>query len=240
MERRFLRDDAESLVLDADQAGDPSPAVRADQVVAVDQVLATGAVLSDRRRTPSSSCSSAISSWLKRMLPVRARPPGPSAAAPAGSAGGSAAATGSPPPGLIRAARAPALQLDEPAPVIRIGTGEPRVERGRCHLLCRGAALCDRVRNANLVEHLHRALVQDMRLRQVGGLWPRANEQMLDALARRAASTRSDRHRRHRRQHRNALLGAFNERHGASSLSHELGCSLQLEFECTLQLHFRV
>jgi hypothetical protein len=72
-----------------------------------------------------------------------------------------------PAPVLVRSACTPALHPRQAAPVVRFRTGEAGVEgRGR-HLLGRRAAPSDRVRHPDVIERLHRPLVQDVRLGQV-------------------------------------------------------------------------
>jgi 3-(3-hydroxy-phenyl)propionate hydroxylase len=65
-------------------------------------------------------------------------------------------------------------------PVVRAGAGEAGVERGRGHLLRRRAALGDGTGHADVVQDFHRPLVQHVGLGQVGGLRPRAGQQVLD------------------------------------------------------------
>ena len=134
--------------------------------------------------TPSSSCASSSSSWLKRIRP------GESRSAPALRIGsrricgrlswrhGLAARQFSFSP--------PAPQDSSLAirrPVVRVVPGEARVVRGGRHLLGRRAALGDLVGDAAVLEDLHRPLVEDVGLRQVRRPRPRADQQVLDAVA---------------------------------------------------------
>ena len=185
VQRRRLRDHAESLVLDADEAGDPPSAVGADDVLGCAPGTRAWPLSRIVARTPSSSCSSAISSWLKRMRP------GESSSARAFISGSrricgrlscrqglAARQNSSAPPAPQASSRR------HPAPVVGVGSGKPGVERGRRHVLGGRAALRDGVGHADVVEHLHRTLVEHVRLRQVRRGRARADEQVLDALAR--------------------------------------------------------
>ena len=191
VERRLLGDHAEPLVADADELRDAATAVGADKVLAADLVLVARTVVADRR-------PDAVVVLLERdQLVVEADAAGRQLVGPrlhqrleadlrkvllAPRARGA--------PGLVLAARAPALELGQAAPVVRVGTGEAGVEGGRRHMLGRRAGRPDRLGNADVVEDLHRALVEHVRLRQVGRLRPRADEHVLDPLL-------GQQHRRH-------------------------------------------
>ena len=75
-----------------------------------------------------------------------------------------------------------ALADVQAAAVVAVRTRETGVEGRRGHLLGRRAGGPDRLGDADVVEDLHRALVEHVRLRQVRRLRPRADEQVLDAL----------------------------------------------------------
>jgi hypothetical protein len=67
--------------------------------------------------------------------------------------------------------------------VVLTVTGETRVERRRRHVLGRGSTPRDLLRRADVLEDLHRALVEHVGLRQIRRPGPRADEQVLDTKA---------------------------------------------------------
>jgi hypothetical protein len=167
------------LIPDAGQAGHPPPPVRAEQVPAAHHAVAAGGVVADRgpnavavlleagqlvaepdpprRELLRPGLQQRLQADLRQVqLPPRTRRP----------------------PAVICPACAPALQPGQATPLVRARAGEAGVERRRRHLPGRRAALCDRVRHAHIVQHLHRPLVQDMSLGQVRGLRPRADQQV--------------------------------------------------------------
>jgi hypothetical protein len=184
VQRRGLRHHAEPFVPDAGQAGHPAASVRAEQVLAAHRVAAAGGVVADRGPHPlgvlletgqlvaeaDPSRGQLLGPGLEQRLEADLRqvqlPP---------RAGR--------PPVLVVPAGAPALQAGQAAPVVRVRAGEARVERRGRHLLRGRAPLGDRGGHARVVQHLHRPLVQDMGLGQVGGLRARADQQVIHPQA---------------------------------------------------------
>ena len=67
--------------------------------------------------------------------------------------------------------------------VVGVRTREARVVRRRRHLLRGRAPLRDRLRGTDVIQHLHRPLIQDMRLGQIRRRLARTDQQMVHALA---------------------------------------------------------
>jgi hypothetical protein len=183
VERRLLGDDAQALVLHADEAGDPPSAVGADDVLAAHLVLRARAVVADRGEDAvvvlleGDELVVEADATRRQLLGPRLQQRLEADLREVELAPGARGA-----PGLVGAPGAPALELRQLPAVIGVGATEAGVERGGRHLLGRGAALGDRLGDADVVEDLHRALVEDVRLGQIRGGRPRADQQVLDAL----------------------------------------------------------
>ena len=180
MQRRGLRDHAEPLVLDADQAGHPPAAVRAEQVLAAHHVLAAGGVVADRG-PHALGVLLQVDQLVAEADPPRRELLGPGLQQRLEADLGQVqlAPRARRPPAVVGPAGPPGLQAGEAAPVVRVRAGEARVERRRRHLPGRRAPLGDRVGHARVLEDLHRPLVQDMGLGQIRGPRTRADQQVL-------------------------------------------------------------
>ena len=183
VQRGRLRHHAQALVLDAHEAGDDPSPIRAQQVLAGHHIGVAGGDV------PHQGPDALVVLFQVEQLVSEADPPRRQCLRPRLEQGlepdlGKVhlPARAGQAPVLVSSARAPALQLGQPPSVIGLGSVEAGVVGGRRHVVGRGAALLDRVGHPDIVEHLHRPLVQHVSLGQVGGLGAGAHEQMLDSV----------------------------------------------------------
>jgi hypothetical protein len=84
------------------------------------------------------------------------------------------------PPVLVIAAGTPRLELRDKPSMVVARSGEPCVKRSRRHVLGGGAARSNVVGNTDVLEDLHRPLVEDVRLGEGGRGRQSADEQVVD------------------------------------------------------------
>lgn len=185
VQRGGLRHDAQPLVRDADQARDRPAAVGADQVAAADLVLGARLAVADpggdavvvlvEVEQLAAEVDAPGGKPLRALLEDRLEPDLRQVELPPGAGGA---------PMLVGAAGAPALQPRDAPPVVGGRSGQPGVVRGRRHVLRRGAALGDLLRDSAVLEDLHRPLVEDVRLRQRRRGRQRADQQVINPQSR--------------------------------------------------------
>ena len=203
MDRRGAAEDAQALIVDADQARDGAAPVSADHVLRADAVLAPCLALADHRGRPL-----LVLAQGDQLVP-EADPPGRELLgavakhrlqADLGEVHLPRRARRR--PVLIGAAGAPALDAPDP-PAVAVASRDARIEGRRGHRIGRRTAPLDLLRGPYVLEDLHRPQVQHVRLRQPGGRRQCADEQRLHAQAgekhrgreaRSAAADDQDRH----------------------------------------------
>jgi hypothetical protein len=184
VQRRGLRHYAQSLVPHADLSGAAPPAVRAEEVVAAHGVFLAAAVVANPRAHPV-----VVLHQLEQLV-VEADPP---RGQPLGAGlqdrlepdlwkvelrPGACRA-----PVVVIAGGAPRLEPGDPPPEVLLGTGKAGIVGGGRHLVRGSAPLSHRVSHATVLQHLHRALVEDVGLRQDRRSWPCADEEVVDPKA---------------------------------------------------------
>jgi hypothetical protein len=85
---------------------------------------------------------------------------------------------------IVVASCTPTLEALEASPVVGVGPGETRVEGGRRHILGGRTARRDRIGDTDIVQDLHRPLIQHVRLRQVRRRRAGAHKEVVDAVRR--------------------------------------------------------
>ncbi len=182
--RGRLADHAKPLVGHAELLGDGAAAVGGDEVAGPDAVLPAGVLVADQDGDaavvllqlqqlvvePDAARGELLRPFLHQRLQADLRQvelvPG------AGRA-----------PLLVVAAGAPRLDLGQAAAEVLAGAGDAGVERRVPQPRGRRAVRGDRVGHAGVLQDLHRALVEHVRLGQVRGRRERADEQVVDVEA---------------------------------------------------------